>query len=190
MNFFIKQYKICSGKNDLLCDNYVHKVKLDNNLMSCPKCGSELSDYAELNYKNVIITFLLILFTTLGFLYFTFFKDDKVKQNYENVITKIDEKNLVKTYVGTIEIDSLKYAAMTLYIKDIIRDDQGVVSFNFTLNTKDYSEKGIGRLYPEYNKIHFYSNNLKYNFDGDYTLEKDNKIKIIGENKKWQLKEQ
>lgn len=186
MNVFYKKSKLCTGKNDLLCPNYAQKEKLDYNLNVCPKCNSELTEIQEIN-KGLIITLSVVVLLVVAFTVYKLISSNKeVQTNVQVTQVNIDPIKLINEYVGSVEIDTMKYVALYLKIKDVITDNNGNYSFNYDLNTKDYRDKGVGRIFPMYNKISFNSTKLNYFFNGDYKYE-NNKIIIIGDNKKWQL---
>ncbi|HOJ37712.1 MAG TPA: hypothetical protein PLI27_06630 [Ignavibacteriales bacterium] len=186
MDLIYKKFKVCAGKKDLLCPYYTHKEKLSSELTVCPKCESELIEQKELNKTLISIFIALLVIVIAGIIYITTIKKEKQVQQI-TVTESIDVTKLINTYVGSVEVDSMKYLSLILEIKDVIKDDNGNYSFNFNLNTKDYRDKGIGTIYPMYNKIFFASAKLNYNFTGDYKYE-NSRIIIIGDNKKWQLK--
>lgn len=187
MNIFYKKSKLCTGKNDLLCPIYAQKEKLDYSFEFCPKCNSELAEIQEINKKFfIMLSLTLLLFIVIISYNFVRVNED-IKTNTQTNYVKIEPVKLINEYSGNIEIDTMKFLAIHLKIKDIIYDDNGNCSFNFDLNTKDFRDKGLGKIYPLYNKISFNSSNLNYNFNGDYKYQ-NNKIIIIGDNKKWQVR--
>ena len=112
--------------------------------------------------------------------------DQQKESTTNNQIKMLDKNAYQKFYIGFTSIQS-SMELITLDIRDTQSNDSSI-SFQYTLNTKDTREEGIGEILPEFSLIRF--QNLQ---EGRISVPEDGKIifeSVIQDSLNyWKLKE-